>query len=416
MLVNNFKNCKIHSGFTLVEIAIVIMISGFIMLMGAQFIKLYTINSQREKTVDNVRITQDAINEFFGLNGRYPCPADPTLVSSDANYGLERCRSATNLDDNPDNCIGTPANLSCTTNFSRDGNLDGHQDIVMIGIVPFRTIADKVVDTPYFENYRFDGYSTYISYAVTEHMSDERFNLFNPVNPNTGGVRVEDENNISITIPDASAHYVVYSHGDNRKGGYSSAGVMVENCFVPSLIPGDPPVLPAPGPSGGGIDVEIENCDNNDAIFIKGIRSMGDNDDYIDDVLFFTSTGLKPLWKNFLNSPAGESYIYNTNLGHVGVGTLDPTHDLHIVGNISAEESTIANSYCDGIGSHCLEPAAIAGAGSNCSDSRQVAYAIQDNKIVCRNIDWLTPVHTCPAGKYISAISNLGTVICDALP
>ncbi len=423
MIQKNLRNFKMQAGFSLIEIAIVIMISGFIMIAAARFIKLYTINLQYEKTLDNIRISQSAINEFFGLEGRYPCPADPTLSPSDSNYGIERCRSVADLTNNTNNCNGTPNNLFCPAPgsiFSRDGDQNGQPDIIMIGIVPFRTLADTVVDTPYRESHRLDGYSTYYSYAVTEHMSDRtKHDIINPANPNTGGIRVEDENDISLTVPDDSAHYVIYSHGDNRKGGYSSSGTMINDCLV-SLVPGAPMAPTPSGPSVSGIDDEIENCDNNDAIFRKGIRSIADNDEYNDDILFFKATGNIPLWKNSL---ANQNHIYNTNLGNVGVGTISPTHKLHVVGDLSSQSNTMANGYCDGIGNDCLFPSAIAGSGSALTESgatqtkcppNEVAYAIHENKIVCRKVDWVAPSiqKNCPSGEYLIGFSNLGNIRC----
>ncbi len=417
---------KNQSGFTLLEIALVILISGFVMIAAAEAIKLYTINLKYDKTLKHLKITQSAINEFYGLEGRYPCPADPTLPPSHSGYGIEQCRSSADLTNNTDSCNGAPANLFCPaqgTIFSRDGDQNGQPDIVMIGIVPFRTLYENIKYTPYSENYRLDGYSTYLSYAVTEHMTN-RFihNVLNPANPNTGGIRIEDENNISLTVPPNSAHYALYSHGDNRKGGYSSAGVMIDNCLV-SLIPGNPPAPAAPGPTAAGsnIDDEIENCDNNDAIFRKGIRSIANNNNYNDDVLFFKATGARSLWKTSL---ANQNHIYNTNLGNVGVGTQNPTHTLHVAGDLSAQTSTVSNSYCDGVSTDCLLPSAIAGNGTAQSESgaiqdrcppNEVAYAIHENRIVCRRVNWVMNEQDCPSGEYLVGISNTGVIRC-ALP
>ncbi len=427
-MVNKNSKIKINQfGFTLVEMALVILISGFIMIAAAESLKLYTINLKHEKTLEHLKISQSAINEFYGLKGRYPCPADPTLPPTNSNYGIELCRSNADLTNNTDNCNGTPPNLFCPTPgniFSRDGDQNGQPDIIMIGIVPFRTLYENVKYTPYSENYRLDSYSTYLSYAVTEHMTN-RFvhDVFNPANPNTGGIRIEDENNISLTTPPDSAHYTIYSHGENRKGGYSSAGVMIDNCLV-SLIPGTPPAAAAPGPApaGSGIDDEIENCDNNDAIFRKGIRSIANNDEYNDDILFFKANGASSLWKTSL---ANSNNIYNTNLGNVGVDTINPSHKLHVAGDLSAQTSTVATRYCDGIGTtNCLLPAAIAGSGSAQTESNgtqdrcppnEVAYAIHENKIVCRRLNWTLNAQDCPSGEYLVGISNTGNIEC-ALP
>ena len=415
--MSDFRNkFKTQDGFTMVEIGIVLLISGITMLVAANFVKQYTIDTQYEKTLENIEISQQAVKEFVGLNGVYPCPADPTLAPGDPNYGIASCRNYTDAGFDPDACVNVPANISCTTFSSRDGDQNGSSDVVMIGVLPFRTLAEGTVDTPYRESHRLDGYGTLFSYAVSEHMTNTvQHSLINPANPATGSIRVEDENQVSLTVPDASAHFVIYSHGENRRGGYSSEGNMGENCMV--SIGALPPALPAPGPSGGGIQVEIENCENNDAIFVKGIRSLGDNDDYNDDILFFTSTGLTPLWKRSLASPDGESYIYNTNLGNVGIGTDLPSHRLHIVGDISAENSVISgdSEYCNQAEGACVDSSALGGAGSQCG-ANQVAYAVGDNEIKCRNVAWTgpnkscTPINALPS--FMQGFSNLGNLYC----
>ena len=390
-----------ENGFTMVEIGIVLLISGFTMMMAANFVKQYTINAQYEKTLEHLRITQDALGEYVGLNGVYPCPADPTLGPGDANYGVSVCRDYADSGFDPDSCADTPLNINCTTQFSRDGDLNGSNDVVMMGIIPFRTLFEALEEkeTPYREYHRLDGFGMMISYAVTEHMTNTNIhNLINPTSPNMGAIRVEDENNISVVTPADSAHFVIYSHGDNKRGGYSSAGQMSGDCTVPAADPMDPPVATPPGPSGGTIEPEVENCDNNDAIFVKGIRSMADNSDYNDDILFYTVTGHKSLWKRSLASPAGESYIYNTNVGNVGVGTDMPTHQLHIVGDLSAEVSVISrnNEFCNQNETICLEPEAIGGTGTTCPVG-QVAYAFGDNEVKCRDVAWTPITFSCPS-------------------
>ena len=400
-MMSFFKNKIIKDGgFTLVEIGVVLLISGFTMLMAANFVKQYTINAQYSKTIEHLRMTQDALGEYYGLNGVYPCPADPTLPAGHDDYGISVCRNFVDPAFDPDSCAAAPLTLGCTTQFSRDGDLNGSSDVVMIGAIPFRTIYEALAEkeTPYREYHRLDGFGMLISYAVTEHMTNHDIHdLIDPANPNMGAIRVEDENNLSVVTPEDSAHYVIYSHGDNKRGGYSANGELSGECTVPAADPMDPPVPTPPGPSGGSIEPEIENCDNNDAIFVKGIRSMADNDDYNDDILFYTVTGHKSLWKRSLASPIGESHIYNTNVGNVGVGTDTPTHQFHVMGDLSAEVSIITrdSAVCNQNETVCLDPEAIGGSGTTCP-AGQVAYAMGDNELKCRDVTWQPINIACP--------------------
>lgn len=410
---------KRQSGFTLLELALVLAISGLFMMTGAHFLKLYTLNIQHDKTLENTRLALSALKEYYGLTGTYPCPSNPSLEPNDPNYGVSQCRSSANLTANPDNCTGAPAGIGCTSNSARDADGNGNPDIVMMGGLPFRTLTNRVVDTPFNESYKGDGFNSLISYAVTEEMSNtNRYNVINPANPNLGSIHVEDENSISLTVPDSTAHFVIFSHGDNRKGAYSRLGERAEDCTIPS---GAGPVAPAPGPSAAGIDVDVENCDRNDAIFVKGIRSLANNSNYNDDTLFFKVSGIVPLWKKSLASTDTETSIYSTNTGSVGVGTNAPSHKLHITGDLSAEVGTLSNNYCDGVDAGtCLQPSAIGGSGSDCAGNNSAAYAIQDNQVVCRTVDWTVPGKTCtdidvlgtPTPSFMRGVSNLGNLYC----
>ncbi len=419
-------------GFTLLEIAAVLMVSGVVMVAAAQFVKLYNITAKHESTLDHAHKTKAALREFVALEGRYPCPADPTLSPGDANYGEERCRNFAAPAFDPDHCVNTPLNITCHDEnngvFSRDGDNNGTVDVVVEGIIPFRTLYDTIVSTNYRELHKKDGHGQLFSYAVTEHMTNTNlYNTTNPVNPRTGAIQIVDENNINMTVPPSSAHYAVFSHGDNGRGGYTQDGQQVDNCLVSTLPPPAPPSLPAPGPNGGAIDLEIENCDRNDAIYVQGIRSLADNSSYYDDILVYESTGLVPVWKKSLASGA-DTWLYNTNLENVGIGTDAPTDQLHVAGSLKAEGATLGQQYCpnnsDGDNStalpadgvhDCLDPDALGGDISQmrCADNQQVAYAIHENKLECRDVDW-TPVQgtTCPAGQLMNGFSNLGRIRC----
>ncbi|PCI55279.1 MAG: hypothetical protein COB36_06550 [Alphaproteobacteria bacterium] len=428
------KNSKTQAGFTLLELAIVIIMSGLSMLMLTEFMRAYTINGQHARTLENTRMAQRALREFFVVQKRYPCPADPTLVPGDLEYGLEQCRIQADIDADPDGCIaGNYFTLACTTFASRDGDQNNQPDVVLIGILPFRTLYNEVVDTPFSESHRIDGYGAYLSYAVTEQMAYSWHDIDNPTNPHTGAIRVQDENGISVVTPDASAHYVLFSHGDNGRGGYTTAGVMIDDCLIPALNPSDPDVAAPPGPNAANIIIEKENCDNSDAIFVKGIRSLANNSNYYDDLLFFNKPGQTALWTHSLSSlvPPGESYIHNTNLGYVGIGLTNPAEQLHIDNDLSAEVNTIGVEYCGngGNATTCVDPEMIAGddgsictqsndplnSGYNIADPTRVAYAIQNNRVVCRDVNWVIPTIPCDPNEYLVAFSNLGTPKCEPL-
>jgi prepilin-type N-terminal cleavage/methylation domain-containing protein len=87
----NRPNLSKTNGFTLVEIAIVLvilglLITGLIMPLAAQYdLKNYNETRTRVATI------KEAIVGFAIVNGRLPCPADGTIASGVAGAGLEVC-------------------------------------------------------------------------------------------------------------------------------------------------------------------------------------------------------------------------------------------------------------------------------------------------------------------------------------
>lgn len=417
-----------QKGFTLIELAVVLVIASGTVLMISQFVKTFTDKARYDDTVEALKVTQAAMKEYYALRGHYPCPATP---DSD---GEQQCRDETDGAYDPDTCTIVPAGLSCTTTSSRDGDGNGADDVVMIGVVPYAELFDRVKDTPFTSTYRRDGYNTLLTYAVTEHMTrSEDHDVENPAPPTEGAINVVDENENDVLVNANTAHFVVFSHGSNRKGGYSLSGEIAEGCTVQQLDGGGNPVFdgngdpvmvnPPTGPSGGAYDPEIENCDNNDAIFQNGIRSTNtDGNNYNDDLLLYTATGFLPLWSKSLGCAADEgTCLYNTTLGMVGIN-IEPTSEFHVAGDVGVEIQVETTNYCEGNDdSTCFIADNIAGPGSTCGTG-QAAYAIQNGQLECRDITWANPNSSCPAvpgvspapddPRYVTAISNKGALHC----
>jgi len=422
-------------GFTLPELAIALLFTGATMMAGTQFTRIYTMTVKREKTIENLEMVYDALEEYAALNGAYPCPANPAASPGDADYGVSKCRDTTSALFDEDNCVSW-GGVECTTIGSRDTDLNDHNDVVLMGAIPFKELISGTSDTPIRGFHKTDGYGALISYAVTEKLTKTypQNNLSSPYNPLLGAINMRDENMNSLMHPESEAQFVIFSHGMDNVGGYSQNGKLMENCFVPSVVGAPPDMAPVPGLYGGQGKVQTENCDNNDAIFVKGLLSLGDNNNYLDDYLYYKGRGIDALWERSIASPPGESYIYNTNLGNVGVGTSKPDSKLHIMGDISAERSLISPTYCDPgkdptLG-ECLDPLFLAAdiediAGNtrvNTCPPGEVAYAIGNNELKCRSVDWNIPNKTCQnivdpndgisKTSFLQGFSNLGNLYC----
>lgn len=391
---------KRERAFTLVEMAIVVLVSGLFIAMA---VKIYS-NQMRgfryNQTIEHMKQTQYAMTEFFFRYGRYPCPADPTLPPGDPMYGREWC---------PDAPPSPPVSLNITyTSFgARDTDKDGLSNTVAIGILPFKTLDEDVINTPYVIADAYDGYGNVLSYAVSDDMTRNMYSYADPVPPTLGAINVRDANNISVVTPEASAHYVIYSHGETAEGAYNKQGNRRGNCFIPGLS-----VLPSAGFSLAtpGVQVELENCDNQDAIFIKELRAFADTDDFNDDILYYGINMQAEIWRVSAFSPSTDTYYYNTNPGGIGVGVTTPTSILYISGDVRAESQIKStNGFCpltySGVGD-CVDPEFLGGSGFTCPDG-EVAIGIENNQLVCVPLLSSSPsfVGYCSAGSYMTGFS-----------
>lgn len=420
---------KEDHGFTLVEMALVILISG--VLMGSA-LKLYHQHVKEEKyrvTYDHVDLTRQAVSAFYSERGRYPCPADPTLGPGNVNYGLENCRPGSVIPDISDPCnLGSvPAGLECAESTSRDADKDGNDDPVLIGVVPFRTLAQQDLITGFREYQSIDGFEMRLTYAVSELMTDQAFLVSNPANIALGAIDVRDENNRSVVEPERSAHFIVFSHGENKQGAYSVDGERFDNCRL-IVVTGSPPepteYIPPPGSNlGDPLDIEVdkENCDDNDALFRKTLLSKTQDDNYSDDILFFGTSNITNIWLGSRNAPVGESWIYNTNLENVGIGIDDPQATLHVNGEVRTQDkfeaqegycpkSAMPNPSTPGYEPDCLDPAAIDGdlANMKCGPG-EAATGIHNNSLVCESVfNAALTVPSCPPGEFLTGFRTDG--------
>ena len=236
-------------GFSLVEIAIVLAILGFVLTIGLQATGAYLSHERRKVSLARVAGLDVALANYVAVQGRLPCPADGALPPGDANLGLER-RAA-------DGTCLVVAGPPITPIMNR-------------GVVPWVTLGLTETDA-------LDGWNTRISYrTITALAAPPNLGFTSnraldatgcdpggaaaraavtvggqsvetcatgctlatlaactsPANFVTGrGLSVRsDVAPLGILLMDPAAltgaAYVLISHGENRGGGYDSSGTL----------------------------------------------------------------------------------------------------------------------------------------------------------------------------------------------
>jgi prepilin-type N-terminal cleavage/methylation domain-containing protein len=118
-------------GFTLIEIVVVLFIVGVVIAMAAAITTALSAGQRLATTTTRMQAVDAAIVQFVMQQKRLPCPADGTLVSTNANAGTETARTALN---------------GCTTNEAG-------------GVLPWRALGLSETDAS-------DGWNHRLTYRV----------------------------------------------------------------------------------------------------------------------------------------------------------------------------------------------------------------------------------------------------------
>ncbi len=269
MKINKTK----EHGFTLVEIALVLVIAGVVLATLSSVLLIYIKNTNIKTTEQRLEQIQDSMQLFVEFNGRLPCPAPLTLAPDDTDFGRE---VSTN------DCNGGAFAGTFTT------GTDG----VRIGAVPTRAL-----NLP--DDFTLDGWNNRFTYAVTQVMAEA-----GTYEIDAGIIDIQDSGGNSVTVPDASAHYVIVSHGPDGAGAYSASGTAGVPCGTGTL--------------------DAQNCDNADEIFARTIlTSTAAGANFYDDLVVFRASG------DEIGTPAGAVMPFNLFNCPPGWApyTLDPGDD-----------------------------------------------------------------------------------------
>jgi len=185
------NNSIVHkqSGFTLVEIAIVILIAS-LMVTGVVSIASTQMEKGRyESTLQKQIALKKSILTFLSRNRRLPCPAVATLAQGAANYGIE---------------AATPGTCLATTQFIAGVNRNAR------GVIPWISLG---ID----DEMALDGYGRRFTYQVL--LSQTAVNAASGTGL-IGNINLLDgAGGVSINPLDPAAA-VILSHGNNGYGAY----------------------------------------------------------------------------------------------------------------------------------------------------------------------------------------------------
>lgn len=198
-----------HGGFTLIEIAVVLLVLGLLTVYGARLVASIAEGTRTRVTRQNMESIKLAVQAYVARTGRMPCPAVEVLTPADALFGVE-----------------APNGGTCTATQALDA-------VAFRGTVPWKTLG-MTTDNAY------DGWGNQITYVVSgpatnlsaATISGMRGTIYvhsaTPVvagRPATGN----QINACSVTADDngcnGAAVLLLLSHGNSGAGAFTSGGV-----------------------------------------------------------------------------------------------------------------------------------------------------------------------------------------------
>lgn len=190
--MHTLKTTK-QGGFTLLELAIVLIIFGFAIAGLLSIYSLHTKQIRIEKVERTIKYARNALENFRISNSQYPCPARANLGPADPGYGVADC-SITAVSGVIHGVIPNDIN-----------GFSGTKDFLQTGFI--------------------DPWGTRLNYAVTEALSKASTD---PFNPKGGIISVVDEHDNPTGGVSDNAHFVVWSMGGDFD--CTSGTLDEENC------------------------------------------------------------------------------------------------------------------------------------------------------------------------------------------
>ena len=228
-------------GFSLVEIAIVLAILGFVLTIGLQATGAYLSHERRKVSLARVAGLDVALANYVAVQGRLPCPADGALATGVALAGVEARTAATGVCTAMDTGVVPWVTLGVTETEALDGwnTRISYRTITAVAAPPnLGFTSNRALDATGCD----PGGAAARAAVTVGGQSVETCaagctlatlaNCTSPTNFVTGrGLSVRsDVAPAGALLMDSAAltgaAYVLISHGENRGGGYDSTGTL----------------------------------------------------------------------------------------------------------------------------------------------------------------------------------------------
>lgn len=182
-------------GFTLTEMAIVLIIVGLLMATIASVGATRTEIARNNTTEERLYFLLKTIEDFIDINGYIPCPAAGNLSTGDATYG---------------NSVGGATDTDCNDGTA---NLPERISGLAIGMIPFNDLGLPPAIAS-------DGWNNRFTYVVDESFAGHTYYDANPTADGTIVIRKPSGSTADGVLINNTAVLAIISHGSNGFGAW----------------------------------------------------------------------------------------------------------------------------------------------------------------------------------------------------
>ena len=197
------KTYSRQTGFTLVELSVVLVIVAFVVAGGLSLAVATVEKYPFEQTQKKLATIEKTMLNYRKSKDRLPCPAVITLAPGHANFGKEA--------EVPGNC--TTGAAGARASFGPTAN-------VVAGMIPTSTLQLP-------DDYAFDGWGRRFLYVVDNRITEVdtlgvgAFVRYSLADTSIGAITIKDLSNTNRTD---KAIYAILSHGKNGHGAFPMQG------------------------------------------------------------------------------------------------------------------------------------------------------------------------------------------------
>lgn len=224
-----------ESGFSLIELAIVLTILGIVISMSIEFVGPYMENQRRKETLAKLDTIEQALVLFAAQNRRLPCPANGAVPVDDANAGIEQRTAATGACTAQQTGVVPWRTLGLPTDTAIDGwstmflYRAADPSAVVAGTPPKPCHSAGSTAPTANDGLLLRDCDVMAATAITERLQNVGLPVGTTANPAAA------DQWFARPSDGSGAAYVLLSHGPNTLGGYNAGGTRLDTTGASAL-------------------------------------------------------------------------------------------------------------------------------------------------------------------------------------